>query len=155
MAPMISQTRSSTGPIRIFLVEAIRGQTEIGNPGKTITPGDHPGRVGHAPIGAAFRARCDDWNPGVRLDTLNSPHRSLVHPAVCMSGATETGRHVAVLLTEVQPRRWRYRIDAETLRSFTKPDASFILKRQSLMAQFVWGRPLIALSNCSRPRWPM
>jgi len=32
--------------------------------------------------GAAFRAEWDHWNPGVRLDTLSSPNRSLVHPIV-------------------------------------------------------------------------
>jgi hypothetical protein len=40
MAPMISQTRSSTGPIRIFPVKATREQTEMSNPGKS----NHPGR---------------------------------------------------------------------------------------------------------------
>lgn len=40
MAPMISQTRSSTGPIRIFPVKAIREQTEMSNPGKS----NHVGR---------------------------------------------------------------------------------------------------------------
>jgi hypothetical protein len=31
---------------------------------------------------AAFRAEWDRWSPGVRLDILDSPHRSLVHPVV-------------------------------------------------------------------------
>ena len=61
--------------------------------------------------GAAFRARWDDWNPGVRLEILDSPHRSLVHPVVgYVRRAQRPGRQVAVLITEVQPRRWRYRI---------------------------------------------
>ncbi len=61
--------------------------------------------------GAAFRAEWDRWNPGVRLDTLNSPHRSLVHPVVGYVRQAQHGnRQVAVLITEVQPRRWRYRI---------------------------------------------
>jgi Amino acid permease len=60
---------------------------------------------------AAFRAEWDRWNPGVRLDTLNSPHRSLVHPVVdYVRQAQQGNRQVAVLITEVQPRRWRYRI---------------------------------------------
>jgi hypothetical protein len=47
----------------------------------------------------------------VRLDTLDSPHRSLVHPIVgYVRRAQQPGRQVAVLITEVQPRRWRYRI---------------------------------------------
>jgi amino acid transporter len=61
--------------------------------------------------GAAFRAEWDHWNPGVRLDTLSSPHRSLVHPVVdYVRQAQQGNRQVAVLIPEVQPRRWRYRI---------------------------------------------
>jgi len=61
--------------------------------------------------GAAFRADWDHWNPGVRLDTLDSPHRSLVHPVVdYVRHAQQPGRQVAVLIPEIQPRRWRYRI---------------------------------------------
>jgi hypothetical protein len=60
---------------------------------------------------AAFRAEWDHWNPGVRLDTLDSPNRSLVHPVVdYVRQAQQAGRQVAVLIPEVQPRRWRYRI---------------------------------------------
>lgn len=58
-----------------------------------------------------FRATWDQWNPGVRLDTLESPHRSLVHPIVeYVRRAQDGGRQVAVLIPEVQPHRWRYRI---------------------------------------------
>jgi len=58
-----------------------------------------------------FRAAWDRWDPGVRLETLVSPHRSLVHPMVgYVRQAAESGRQVAVLIVEVQPRRWRYRI---------------------------------------------
>ena len=60
---------------------------------------------------AAFRAEWERWNPGVRLDTLDSPHRSLVHPIVdYVRQAQQASRQVAVLIPEVQPRRWRYRI---------------------------------------------
>jgi hypothetical protein len=60
---------------------------------------------------AAFRAEWDRWDPGVRLDTLNSPHRSLVHPVVdYVRRAQRGGRQIAVLIPEVQPHRWRYRI---------------------------------------------
>ncbi|MCW2638269.1 MAG: amino acid permease [Dactylosporangium sp.] len=60
---------------------------------------------------AAFRTQWDHWNPGVRLDTLDSPHRSLVHPIVEYVRQAQQGhRQVAVLIPEVQPRRWRYRI---------------------------------------------
>jgi amino acid transporter len=61
--------------------------------------------------GAAFRADWDRWNPGVRLDILDSPHRSLVHPVVgYVRRAQQPGRQVAVLIPEIQPRRRRYRI---------------------------------------------
>ena len=60
---------------------------------------------------AAFRADWDRWNPGVPLETLDSPHRSLVHPVVdYVRQAQRGGRQVAVLILEIQPRRWRYRI---------------------------------------------
>jgi hypothetical protein len=60
---------------------------------------------------AAFRADWDRWNPGVRLEILDSPHRSLVHPIVdYVRQAQGGGRQVAVLILEIQPRRWRYRI---------------------------------------------
>jgi amino acid transporter len=60
---------------------------------------------------AAFSAAWDRWDPGVRLDSLDSPHRSLVHPVVdYVRHAREDGRQVAVLIPEIQPRRWRYRI---------------------------------------------
>jgi hypothetical protein len=43
--------------------------------------------------------------------TLDSPHRSLVHPVVdYVRHAQQPGRQVAVLIPEIQPRRWRYRI---------------------------------------------
>jgi len=59
---------------------------------------------------AAFRAEWDRWDPGVRLDILDSPHRSLVHPVVdYVRRAQRGGRQVAVLIPEIQPHRWRYR----------------------------------------------
>ncbi len=47
----------------------------------------------------------------MRLDTLDSPHRSLVHPIVdYVRHAQQGNRQVAVLIPDVQPRRWRYGI---------------------------------------------
>ena len=47
----------------------------------------------------------------MRLDILESPHRSLVHPIVdYVQRAQRGGRQVAVLIPEVEPREWRYRI---------------------------------------------
>jgi amino acid transporter len=60
---------------------------------------------------AEFRDAWDQWNPGVRLDIIESPHRSLVHPILgYVRGAQEGGRQVAVLIPEVEPRARRYRI---------------------------------------------
>jgi amino acid transporter len=60
---------------------------------------------------AAFRAEWDAWNPGVRLDIIESPHRSLVHPILdYIQRAQEGERQVAVLIPEVEPRARRYRI---------------------------------------------
>jgi hypothetical protein len=49
--------------------------------------------------------------PQARADPDNSPHRSLVHPIVdYVRQAQQGNRQVAVLIPEIQPRRWRYRI---------------------------------------------
>ncbi|WP_075017656.1 APC family permease [Actinacidiphila rubida] len=51
------------------------------------------------------------WNPGVRLDVLDSPHRSLVEPVVgYVNEAARDGRQVAVLIPEVEPRSRRYKL---------------------------------------------
>ena len=58
-----------------------------------------------------FRAAWEEWNPGVRLEVLESPHRSLVHPVLdYVRRAQGEGRQVAVLIPEVEPRARRYRI---------------------------------------------
>jgi Amino acid permease len=93
------------GGISKLTERALQAALSLGD--EVIAVSVHP----EAGQGAAFRARWDDWNPGVRLDILDSPHRSLVHPVVgYVRRAQRPGRQVAVLITEVQPRRWRYRI---------------------------------------------
>jgi multidrug transporter EmrE-like cation transporter len=53
----------------------------------------------------------DDWNPGLPLKVLASPHRSLVSPTLdYVRAEIEKGRHVTVLLAQVEPRRWRHRL---------------------------------------------
>ncbi|MEU0392645.1 APC family permease [Streptomyces sp. NPDC006208] len=53
----------------------------------------------------------DSWNPGIRLDIIDSPHRSLVEPIVAyVRREAATGRQIAVLITEVEPRHRRYQI---------------------------------------------
>jgi len=60
---------------------------------------------------SAFRTAWDEWDPGVTLEILESPQRSLVHPILeYVEQAQQGGRRVAVLIPEVEPRRWRYRI---------------------------------------------
>ncbi|MEV7319515.1 amino acid permease [Streptomyces sp. NPDC093970] len=59
----------------------------------------------------ALEAAWQRWNPGVRLDIVNSPHHSLVQPIVdYVHRAAEGGRQVAVLIPEVEPRHRRYEI---------------------------------------------
>ncbi|WP_369390910.1 APC family permease [Streptomyces sp. CG1] len=59
----------------------------------------------------ALREAWDRWNPGVRLDVIDSPHRSLVQPIVdYVQCAAQDGRQVAVLIPEVEPRHRRYEI---------------------------------------------
>lgn len=51
------------------------------------------------------------WDPGVRLDVVDSPHRSLVEPVVAyVNEAARDGRQVAVLIPEVEPRSRRYKL---------------------------------------------
>ncbi|MFD3452281.1 APC family permease [Streptomyces sp. NPDC058691] len=51
------------------------------------------------------------WHPGVRLDVIESPHRSLVQPILAyVKRAALGGRQIAVLIPEVEPRHRRYRI---------------------------------------------
>jgi amino acid transporter len=62
----------------------------------------------------ATRRLCElwtQWDPGVDLRVLPSPHRTLVAPAVgFVRTQVEKGRFVIVLLAYIEPRRRRYRI---------------------------------------------
>jgi hypothetical protein len=93
------------GSISKLTEHALHAALSLGD--EVIAVSVHP----EASQSAAFRAEWDRWDPGVRLDILNSPHRSLVHPVVdYVQRAQQDSRQVAVLIPEVQPRRWRYRI---------------------------------------------
>ncbi len=60
---------------------------------------------------ADYRGLWDAWGPGVRLDTIESPSHSLVRPIVdYVKTAQAANLIVAVLIPEVIPNRWRYRI---------------------------------------------
>jgi amino acid transporter len=51
------------------------------------------------------------WDPGVDLQVLPSPHRNLVPPTIAfVRTQMQQGRHVTVLLAQVEPKRRRYRI---------------------------------------------
>ncbi|MBI0294096.1 APC family permease [Streptomyces sp. PRKS01-29] len=57
----------------------------------------------------ALRDAWERWNPGVRLEIVDSPHRSLAQPMVAyVRRETGAGREVAVLIPEVEPRHRRY-----------------------------------------------
>ena len=62
----------------------------------------------------ATRRLCElwtQWDPGVDLRVLPSPHRTLVAPAVgFVRTQVDKGRFVIVLLAYIEPRRRRYRI---------------------------------------------
>jgi amino acid transporter len=58
-----------------------------------------------------LRKAWEEWDPGLELKVLPSPHRSLVAPTLeFVRGEIEKGRHVTVLLAQVEPRRWRHRL---------------------------------------------
>ena len=93
------------GSISKLTEHALRAALSLSN--DVIAVSVHP----EAAQSAAFRAEWDRWDPGVQLETLDSPHRSLVHPVVdYVRHVQQAGRQVAVLIPEIQPRRWRYRI---------------------------------------------
>ncbi|MEV7344153.1 APC family permease [Streptomyces sp. NPDC093544] len=59
----------------------------------------------------ALKESWDRWDPGVRLDIVDSPKRSLVEPIVdYVQRAAEDGRQIVVLIPEVEPRHRRYQI---------------------------------------------
>jgi amino acid transporter len=52
-----------------------------------------------------------EWDPGVELKVLPSPHRSLVTPTVnFVRTEIDKGRDVTVLLAQVSPKHWRHRL---------------------------------------------
>jgi multidrug transporter EmrE-like cation transporter len=52
-----------------------------------------------------------EWDPGYELKVLPSPHRSLVAPTVqFVKTEIDNGRDVTVLLSQVEPRRWRHKL---------------------------------------------
>src|ERR1700722_17703988 len=56
-----------------------------------------------------FRAQWEEWNPGVPLVTLRTPHRSLGPPVVEYLRALEEEdphRRIVVIIPEVQPSHW-------------------------------------------------
>jgi amino acid transporter len=60
---------------------------------------------------ARLRKAWDEWDPGIDLKVLDSPHRSLVAPTIqYVREQIEQGRHVTVLLAQVEPRRWRHKL---------------------------------------------
>ncbi|MGV9596081.1 APC family permease [Streptosporangium sandarakinum] len=58
-----------------------------------------------------MRGQWARWDPGVRLETIVNPHRTVVHPVLeYVRAADETGRRVIVLIPLIEPRHFRYRI---------------------------------------------
>jgi amino acid transporter len=56
-------------------------------------------------------ARWSEWDPGIELRVLPSPHRNLVAPIVgFVENQLKRGRHVTVLIAEVEPTKRRYQL---------------------------------------------
>ncbi|AWL37217.1 MULTISPECIES: APC family permease [Streptomyces] len=59
----------------------------------------------------AMREKWARWNPGVRLDVISSPEHTLVRPLMAyVERAVGDGKHVAVLIPQVEPQHRRYRV---------------------------------------------
>ncbi|MFC0040020.1 APC family permease [Actinomadura rayongensis] len=91
------------GGIDRLTAQALRAALTLGPEVVAIAVHDDPER------GAAFRDRWNRWGPGVRLETLSSPDHTVVHPIVGYV-KERRDRQVAVLVPEVEPRRWRFRL---------------------------------------------
>jgi amino acid transporter len=58
-----------------------------------------------------LREQWQEWDPGLELKVLDSPHRSLVSPTVqFVKTEIDNGRDVTVLLSQVEPKHWRHRL---------------------------------------------
>ena len=58
-----------------------------------------------------LREQWQEWDPGLELKVLDSPHRSLVSPTVqFVKSEIDNGRDVTVLLSQVEPKHWRHRL---------------------------------------------
>jgi hypothetical protein len=60
---------------------------------------------------ARIERRWEEWRPGVAIEVLVDPHRSLVRTVLHYVKAIPTGEAiVTVLITEIEPRRRRHEI---------------------------------------------
>jgi amino acid transporter len=93
------------GDVNRLATHALRAALALGDEVVAVTVGGDPANE------AAFQEKWDRWKPGVRLDVLPSPKRSVVRPIVdYVNAAAGSGRQIAVLIPEVEPRRRRYQI---------------------------------------------
>ncbi|MFI6452379.1 APC family permease [Streptosporangium amethystogenes] len=57
-----------------------------------------------------LRTRWNQWDPGVRLEILDSPHHTVVRPVLdYIRRVAESGKWVAVLILTTEPRHFRHR----------------------------------------------
>ncbi len=93
------------GEVSKLAQRAVSAAVALGGEVVVVAVQSDPGRA------RALQEAWDRWNPGVRLDVIDSPHRSLVQPIVAyVERAAGDGRQVFVLIPEVEPRRRRYEI---------------------------------------------
>ncbi|MGW1893471.1 APC family permease [Streptomyces sp. NPDC002004] len=93
------------GDVSKLAQRAVSAALSLGDEVVAVTVQADPSRT------AVLREAWERWNPGVRLDVIDSPHRSLVQPIVdYVQRAAQDGRQIAVLIPEVEPRHRRYEI---------------------------------------------
>lgn len=93
------------GEVSKLAEHALSAALALGDEVVAVTVQSDPGTA------AALVRRWDEWNPGVRLQVIDSPQRSLVEPIVrYVRNEALGGRQIAVLIPEVEPRHRRYQI---------------------------------------------
>ncbi|MDR3080773.1 MAG: amino acid permease, partial [Streptomyces sp.] len=93
------------GEVSRLAQHAVSAALALGDEVVAVAVHSDPGRA------RALQDAWQRWNPGVRLDIIDSPHRSLVQPIVdYVQRVAQDGRQIAVLIPEVEPRHRRYEI---------------------------------------------
>ncbi|MFG2584146.1 APC family permease [Streptomyces malaysiensis] len=93
------------GRVDAVAVSAVAAARSMGDEVVVVAVFDDPAKAD------TLRAEWRRWDPGARLDIIDSPEHSVVHPVVhYVERISRDGRQIAVLIPQVEPLRDRYRL---------------------------------------------